>query len=392
MMLPVYVAMLEVKRFLANRGELGFSIALPIVLFALMQGIGSGASFSGTAHVANLDEGALGEELIAAVEAIDGVDVKLYSQAKLDAAIDRSAVLTGVVIPADFSVRVEAGEPVSIVFKQRGSGGDEGQIIAQIVEGVARGMFIEYESRALAADLLSGSAATSGEIAGAIAELVGGIDGDDGAASVSDGQDDDGGDEFTGRILPGILVMFLMFAVTLSAQTIVEERSNGTLERLMMTRLGVWRLFWGKFLAGIARAMVQVVVLLGLAAVALGSFGPIAVLQAMVFSIFVAAAVSGMGLLIASVARTRDQANWAAVFVTMFMVVFGGTFFPLGDSGVLSLIGRFTVNHYAIDALESILTNGGTLATEGLGMVAMAVTAVGSLILARLTFRVSGGA
>ncbi len=392
MMLPVYVALLEVKRFLANRGELGFSIALPIVLFALMQGVGSGASFSGTAHVANLDGGGLGDELIAAVEAIDGVDVKLYSQAKLDAAIDRSAVLTGVVIPADFSERVETGEPVAIIFKQRGSGGDEGQIVAQIVEGVARGMFVEYEARALAADLLSGSGATSGEIAGAIAKLVGEVEAHDSAVSVSDGQGDESADEFADRILPGILVMFLMFAVTLSAQTIVEERSNGTLERLMMTRLGVWRLFWGKFLAGIARAMVQVVVLLGLAAVALGSFGLVALMQAMVFSIFMAAAVSGLGLLIASVARTRDQANWAAVFVTMFMVVFGGTFFPLGDSGLLSLIANFTVNHYAIDALQSILTDGGTLVTEGVGIGAMVVTAAVSLIVARLTFRVSGGA
>ena len=55
---PFLLALLEVKRFLADRGALAFSIALPILLFALMLGaFGGGASFNATAHVADLDGG-----------------------------------------------------------------------------------------------------------------------------------------------------------------------------------------------------------------------------------------------------------------------------------------------------------------------------------------------
>ncbi|MDA1035807.1 MAG: ABC transporter permease [Chloroflexi bacterium] len=271
MLLPIHIATLEVKLFLADRGELGFSIALPIVLFALMQGIGSGASFSGTAHIVNLDEGPLGDELVTQVGEVDGVTVKRYSQEDLDAAIDRSAVLTGFVIPARFTETLEAGEPVSIAIKQRGAGGDEGQIVSQIVEGVARGIFLRYEVTALASGLIGSSNADPGQIAAVVGSLLSAVDVNGPTEDVSTGVPMEEDTAFADRILPGILMMFLMFAVTLSAQTIVEERTNGTLERLMTTRLGIWRLFWGKFLAGIARAMVQAIVLLGLAFIVLRS-------------------------------------------------------------------------------------------------------------------------
>ena len=38
MLRPWYIAFLDLKRFLLNPGELAFSIALPVLLFALMYG------------------------------------------------------------------------------------------------------------------------------------------------------------------------------------------------------------------------------------------------------------------------------------------------------------------------------------------------------------------
>ena len=91
---PILLALLEVKRFLADRGALAFSIALPIVLFALMLGVfGGEASFNDTAHVVDLDGGDAARELIERIEDVEGLDVRLYTEAKLDDALDRSAVL-----------------------------------------------------------------------------------------------------------------------------------------------------------------------------------------------------------------------------------------------------------------------------------------------------------
>lgn len=390
MLLPFHVAVLETKRFIANRGDLAFSIALPILLFALMQGIVSGdVSFSGTAHIVDLDDSELSNRLIEVVGSIDGVEVEEYTEEGLADAIDRAAVLTGIVIPSGFEASLRAGEPASLILRKRGQGGDEGQIVAQIVEGVARQLAAPYEVTALAKAVLADEGVSDAEVEATVAELF--ADLDIGGSTVGGGGPEDGAAEesdFGARILPGILVMFLLFSVTLNAQAIVEERKNGTLERLLTTRLGATNLFLGKWLAGIFRAMVQVFVLLGLTFIIVRPAGPIALVEAIVFSVFVAAAVSGLGLVIATISRTPDQASWAAVFLTMFMTIFGGTFFPVPDSGPLAIVSHVTVSRYAIDALDALIEQTGTLAGQLPEMAIMLGVAAVSLVVARSLFRV----
>ena len=103
-----------------------------------------------------------------------------------------------------------------------------------------------------------------------------------------------------------------------------------------------------------------------------------------------AAAVSGIGLTIAALARTRDQAVWAAVVFTMSMTIFGGTFFDVGE-GALATISQFTITGYAVGAMTAILSSGETIADQGGALAVMGGVAVVSLIAARLLFRVSEG-
>ena len=191
------------------------------------------------------------------------------------------------------------------------------------------------------------------------------------------------------RFLAGIVVMFLLFSATLGARALIEERRSGTLERLMTTRLSAGELFIGKFLAGVGRAMVQSCVLLGLAFAVLGVAGPAAFVQCLVLALVVAAAVTSLGLVIAAFARTEEQAVWSAVFFTMLMTVFGGTFFPTGGAGWLDAIGRFTLNKYAADAFVGLLGETANLADQGLELAVLGGVATAGLAAARTRFRVS---
>ena len=193
------------------------------------------------------------------------------------------------------------------------------------------------------------------------------------------------------RVLPGILVMILMLAVTLSAQSLVEERRSGTLERLLTTQLTSNQLFLGKFLAGIARAMFQAVVLLSLAFIILRPAGLEAFVLTLVVALLLAAAVSAIGLVISALARTRDQASWAAVSLTMFMTVFGGTFFDLIPGSALELLSRFTLNRYAIDAIGGVVDGAESLTAQGTELAVMSGVVVVGLLAARLLFRSAGG-
>lgn len=393
MVRPTLLALFEVKRFLADRGALAFSIALPILLFALMVGVfGGETSFNSTAHVADLDGGDAARKLIERIEDVDGLDVRRYTEAGLNDALDRSAVLTGFVIPAGFTTALESGTPTTVRVKRRGNGGDAGQITAAIVQGVADGLASEYELRRALGTLVS-DAIPPEQVEAHTGVLLGDARRDPPVRVVNQTLNEESEEEdILDRLLPGVIVMFLLFSVTLNAQTLIEERRNGTLERLLTTQLSTGQLFAGKFLAGVSRGMLQTILLLVLAFVVLRIAGLNALAQSAVLALVVSAAASAIALLIATVARTEDQATWGAVFITMFMTVFGGTFFPIGDSGALELISRFTLNRYAIDAYEGILSETATLGDATFEMALLGGVAVVCLIVARVLFRVSSEA
>ncbi len=394
MLRPLYIALLELKLFLNNRGEVAFSIALPILLFALMYGALSSESEVFTpASVVDLDGGSHARELVRRLDSLAAVDVEERTEADADAALERSAILFAVVIPDGFSKALEAGEPTPLVFRQRGNGGDTGQIVAAIVRGITRDMAADARVLVQVQRALAGSDVPQERIeAEAGAQLASLRDSPRVAVEVrrpGQGPEAESEADLFSRLLPGLIVMFVMFSVTLSAQALVEERRTGTLERLMTTRLGVNQLFAGKFLSGLARAMLQTVVMLSLAFAVFRPAGPLAFVEMLAFALLAAAAFTGVSLVIGAVARTRNQATWAAVFFTLLMVVFSGTFFEIVEGTLLHSISRATINAYAIDAMQNIIGRGENLGQQWLEMAVMAAVAVVGLTLARLLFSIT---
>ena len=386
MLRPFVVAWVELKRFGADRGALAFSIALPIALFSLMYGVfGGGTSFSATASMVDLDGGPVAAKLLDRISAVDGLTVELLTEAEADSALDRSRILTAVVIPAGFSGKLEAGDPASVLFKRRGSGGETGQIVSQIVQGAAQDIAAEFEVRELVRTQLNGKGIPEAQIEQSVRALM---DEARTAPAVTVerrtvGEEEDPLD----RLIPGVLTMFLMFAATMSAASIIVERRTGTLERLLTTRLSVNQLFVGKFLASVGRAMAQALILLSLAFAVLRVADAAAFAQVVVLSLLIAAAVSSLGLVVAGMARTQEQATWASVFLTMTMTVFSGTFVSVGETGVLAFLSKLTLNKYAIDGIHGIISGNAGLAGQGPEAAILGGIAVIGFILARVAFR-----
>ena len=386
MLRPFVVAWVELKRFGADRGALAFSIALPIALFSLMYGVfGGGTSFSATASMVDLDGGPVAAKLLDRISAVDGLTVELLTEAEADSALDRSRILTAVVIPAGFSGKLEAGGPASVLFKRRGSGGETGQIVSQIVQGAAQDIAAEFEVRELVRTQLNGKGIPEAQIEQSVRALM---DAARTAPAVTVerrtvGEEEDPLD----RLIPGVLTMFLMFAATMSAASIIVERRTGTLERLLTTRLSVNQLFVGKFLASVGRAMAQALILLSLAFAVLRVADAAAFAQVVVLSLLIAAAVSSLGLVVAGMARTQEQATWGSVFLTMTMTVFSGTFVSVGETGVLAFLSKLTLNKYAIDGIHGIISGNAGLAGQGPEAAILGGIAVIGFIVARVAFR-----
>ena len=391
MIKALLVAALAVRTYLQDKGELGFSLLLPVAIFALMYGaFGGQTMFHGTAHVVNEDQGGTYSTLLLEkLDELDTLDVKLLSASKADAMLDRSDLLMVLYIPQDFSERLASGEPAKLVFKQRGHGGSEGQIVASLLYGVAEEINQEFQVRSQVSNALAGRDIPPERIEATVEEF---LDRERQNPVVGLGEQIVGsGVDPVDMFLPGVITMFVLFAVTLNARMLVEERRLGTLERLLTTRLSVGQLFLGKFLTGIFRGFVQTLILLVLTYIVFQLFTPLSFVECLVIAFIFSAAASSLGLIIGSAARTEDQATWIAVVFTMTMVMLGGTFFEISEGSVLYTISKASLNTYANDAFKTIIVQGGSLADLGLELGVLAGVAAVGLGLSRTLFKIMPG-
>jgi len=385
------VAIHEIHIYLQDRGDLAFSLLLPVVTFALMYGaFGGEMEFHGTAHIVNQDPGgSYSVRLLEQLEELDSVDLELLSREEADGKLERSDLLMVIYIPEDFSEKLASGEQTQLLFRQRGNGGQEGQIVASLVRGLAERMNQEFTVLSQTSNSLAGRGIPRDSIEVTTQKF---LEREQEHPVVGVTEETMGSSpDLVNQFLPGVLTMFVLFAITLGAQVIVQERRLGTLERLLTTRLSVGQLFFGKFLAGISRGFLQTLVLLGLSYIVLQLFTPLSFIECLVIALVFAAAASALGLIIASIARTEDQATWIAVFLTMSMVMLGGTFFEISEGSVLYTISRVSLNTYANDAFKTIIAQGGSLADVWLELGVLAGVAVVGLAISRVLFKVMPG-
>jgi len=271
----LYITLNELKLYLQDKGDLAFSLLLPIVTFALMYGAFSGGTaFNATAYVVDQDNGAMATHLIDAMESVDGVTVEILPPEDAESKLDRSDITFVTVIPEGFTASLENGRPAELIFRQRGNGGQEGQILASIIRGIGDRISQRYRIQDDVAAILEGTDISEAEIQ-TIVEQAMADSAADPAVRVQEETLGEASSDFIVQYLPGILTMYVLFALTLSASAIVQERRRGTLERLLTTRLSVSEMFFGKYLSFIGRGFIQTVILMGLAYAVFQMFTPV---------------------------------------------------------------------------------------------------------------------
>ncbi len=382
------IAVREVRSYLQDRGDLAFSLLLPIAIFALMYGAFSGQTlFNGTAYIVNLDaDGAHAQRLIERLNEQEGLQVSLLTLEDANARLERSDILVAAIIPQDFSAQLDSGWPTQITFRQRGNGGTEGQIVASMVRAEADAVSRELQVRRQVQIALAGKGVSEEQVRTTVEGL---LEKEHRAPAVDIVDSTIGGEvSLVDQFMPGIMSMFVLMAITLGSRALVEERKKGTLERLLTTRLSVTELYMGKLTAGVARGFVQVLILLVLAGLVFRLFSPIEFLSLLLVSVLFVAAASTLALIIASIARTEDQAISISIVFTMATVMLGGTFFEIPEDTFLSLTSQASLNTYVNSAFKAIMSGEaavGDLATE---LIVLAGTVVVGLILSRTLFRV----
>ena len=380
------VALREVRSYLQDKADLAFSLLLPIVTFALIYGAFGGTGlFHGTAYVVNEDmNGTYAQQLVDNIKKQESLEVQLLSRADAENKLDRSDLNIVFFIPADFSSKLSAGQPVELTVMQRGNGGQEGQIVASIIGGVVSELNQQFTVTDQVSQALAGKNISTAQITFTTMQF---LDRERqyplvGIKEVSVGTKPNTVNDF----LPGIITMYVLFAISISAAALVDERRKGTLERLLTTHLTIGELFFGKFLASVFRGFIQTFILLALSYAVFQIFTPLSFVESLVIALLFATACSAIGLLIASAVRTQDSATWIGVFFTMTMTMLGGTFFTISKGTTLYTFSKLSVNGYANHAFKTIIDNG-SFSTLGVDIAVMVGVTLVGLILSRLIFK-----
>lgn len=187
----------------------------------------------------------------------------------------------------------------------------------------------------------------------------------------------------------GIGVMFLLFsAVNGAGGALLEESEAGTLDRLLSTRIGMTGLLAGKWLllALIGAAQLTVMFLWGTMVFGLPLFAHIP--GFVVMTTVTAAAAAALGLVLATLARSRAQLSGFSTILILTMSALGGSMFPrFLMTETMQKIGLVTFNAWALDGYLKVFWRDAALIELWPQVLVLAVLCATFLAVARLLAR-----
>jgi ABC-2 type transport system permease protein len=159
---------------------------------------------------------------------------------------------------------------------------------------------------------------------------------------------------------PGMALLFLMYTVSYGGRSILAERSQGTLPRLLISPTSTAQVLGGKVLGIFLTGVAQV----GLLILASTIFFGVQWGDALGVTILILAAVfgaTGWGMLITALARSQAQVGSIGTALMLIFGILGGSFINLEQMpSILRTISRITPNAWGLDGFTT-LALGGTL-------------------------------
>jgi linearmycin/streptolysin S transport system permease protein len=383
------ICLKDLRARLRDRSALLIGIVVPLGLSFIFSAIFSGISGNSEAislGVVNADHGPVAQQftgqVLGAVSRSGLIVIhREPTEAAARALAARGTVSAAIIIPAGFSARVQSGRPASMQV----IGNVGAPVSAEIARSIAESFTADLNRiRLSVAAVLDPTGGTGPLPPGRVQLLAARAAAATAPVAVQDVSAKSRELSQKSYFAAGMAVFFLFFTVQFGVTSLLEERNDGTLARLLAAPISRGSILGGKmltsFLLGLISMAVLVVATSLLLPAAWGNPLGVAVL-------IVAATLSAMGImaLIAGFARNAEQAgNWQAV-TAVVLGLLGGTFFPISQApGVLSAITFLSPEAWFLRGLGDL--RGGSLSVVWVPAGAMLVFAVvtGGLAMTRL--------
>ena len=149
-------------------------------------------------------------------------------------------------------------------------------------------------------------------------------------------------------------IMFVFFATQYGALALLGERRDGTLGRLLAAPVSPAAIVFGGSLAGMVLGLVAMTTLvLATTVLVHASWGPPVLLAVLLLAAVVAA--TGISTLVATMARTVEQAGGLNAIVALSMAAVGGVFIPLSQAPeLLGRIALITPHAWFLRAIDTM--------------------------------------
>jgi ABC-2 type transport system permease protein len=184
-------------------------------------------------------------------------------------------------------------------------------------------------------------------------------------------------------LAPGMALMFLMYTVSYGGRTLLNERNQGTLPRLLVSPTTTVQVLGGKMVGILMTGVAQMLILiLGTTILFQLQWGDsLAVLVLVLAAVFGAV---GWGMLLTAIAKTPGQVSAIGSAMMLTFGILGGTFINMDNMPEwFRYITKLTPNAWGVDGFTTLALGGGLrdiltpiLALLAMGLLLFAIAVV----------------
>jgi ABC-2 type transport system permease protein len=376
------IAWKELLIVLKDKGVLAVYFLMPL-LFASLLGMAFGNAGNEERQIeiavllVNQDSGAYGTMLADGLETAEVLVIEaLHDPTAADERVAGGEAAAALVIPADFSARIDAGEPVEVTIIKDPTQ----QEAANIVAGIANQAMAEVGILGELRYGIHAVLAQSPEYDTAPPELVEAFEAQTLGVLWTQVQQMRQNPliavrgEAVARVkelqpwnpityyVPSFTVAFAFFLVGQMASVLLKEKEEGTFRRLMSSPMPRGAIIGGKMLAYVIIVFLQVVILFSvgraLFRMPLGD-SPAGLL---LLTLALALASASLGMMLGALCKNSKQADRLGMVLGFVLLALGGSIFPLFRAeGFIGILSRLTPSAWGIEGFMGLVADNWSL-------------------------------
>lgn len=355
----------QLKLMLRNRIAIFATIAVPLILtflFSFSQGSGQVSLY-----VADADQSVYSNQLM---DMIQQHQVKIVhsDEATIKKKVDDQDIPFGLVVQQGFDNRLSSGKDLPMYFVQNYENGD-GMILEEIITGeVSTLQKVIHDTQAVSKEL---NIENSGMVTSVFANLnkSSNLMIDD--QTISSGEKTR--DNATARLI-GFLVMFIWFVVIQGLRTLIDEKENNTLCRLLSTPVNYRKYLLAKMMSTYLFGAVHILVILAAGKYLLKiSIADHALAVGVLFAAYLFALTSVTMIVIPFMKNQKQFTSSASILIAVTGML-GGSFFSMEMAPqFMRTLSKLTPESWAIKSLSDVIFGHQTVTSEWVPLVVFAV-------------------